>query len=76
MFSDGAWHTLESAEGESSFDVIAIAYILPASGTADASVQLALYGDWFDPGRYRVVKTFSPDSGEEVIAAAEFEITE
>ena len=75
VFSDGAWHVLKSAEGESSFDVVAIACILPASGTADASVRLALYGDWFDPGRYRVVKTFSPDSGgEDVIAAAEFEI--
>ena len=77
VFSDGAWHTLESAEGESDFDVVAIACLLPASGTADASVRLALYGDRFDAGTYRVVKEFSPDSGgENVIAAAEFEIEE
>ncbi len=58
VFSDGAWHVLKSAEGESSFDVVAIACILPASGTADASVRLALYGNRFDSGRYRVVKEF------------------
>lgn len=77
VFSDGAWHTLESAEGESSFDVVAIAHILPAEGTADATVRLALYGNRFDAGTYRVIKEFSPENGgETVTAAAEFEIAE
>ena len=77
IFSGDQWCALTPAPSDKTFGVTDEGIILSPDRPAEVTDRLEYYGTQFAPGRYRIVRKFSPDNGgEDVTVAAEFEIGE
>ena len=68
---DGLWY---SYPPEEDIGFIMILYILEPNTTAEETIILYSFYGRLEPGKYRVVKSFSAEDGTEGVAFAEFAV--